>query len=85
MTATLENRRIEPGDIVETSGRHVGDTTGAAHIVDAQDATSTTDPEGGCSQRRFAALVDLQIEQSTQEGLVGCRQQEWIAERGQQM
>ncbi len=33
MTATLENRRIEPGDIVETSGRHVGDTRRIGEIV----------------------------------------------------
>ena len=33
MTATPGNRRIEPGDIVETSGRHVGDTPRAGEIV----------------------------------------------------
>ena len=33
MTATLGNRRIEPGDIVETSGRHVGDTRRIGEIV----------------------------------------------------
>jgi hypothetical protein len=33
MTATVETRRVEPGDIVETSGRHVGDTGRRGEIV----------------------------------------------------
>lgn len=33
MTATLGARRIEPGDIVETTGRHVGDARRAGEIV----------------------------------------------------
>ncbi len=33
MTATREARRIEPGDIVQTSGRHVGDTGRTGEIV----------------------------------------------------
>jgi hypothetical protein len=33
MTATLGARRIEPGDVVETSGRHVGDMPRTGEIV----------------------------------------------------
>lgn len=33
MTETLEIRHVEPGDVVETSGRHVGDTGRTGEIV----------------------------------------------------
>ena len=33
MTATVETRRVEPGDIVETSGRHVGDVRRTGEIA----------------------------------------------------
>lgn len=33
MTATLEIRHVEPGDFVETSGRHVGDSGRRGEIV----------------------------------------------------
>ncbi len=34
MTATREARHVEPGDIVETSGRHVGDTGRSGEILE---------------------------------------------------
>ena len=33
MTATVETRHVEPGDILETSGRHVGDVGRKGEIV----------------------------------------------------
>jgi Domain of unknown function (DUF1918) len=33
MNATPETRHVEPGDIVETSGRHVGDAGRSGEIV----------------------------------------------------
>src|SRR5581483_3095705 len=64
-------------------GEHVADAPCAPDVVSPHDATAEGDAERGRREGGLVAFVDLELEKTAQERLVGRRQQQRIAEVGE--
>src|SRR5262245_54580760 len=71
-----------PSRRLQNRGNYVNRAAGAAGVVGTDQAAAAGDADDRRRQRRVIALVDFEVEQLSEERLVGGRQQQRVAEGG---